>query len=903
MATSLSFDANARTALNFSRGHSTAAPVIQKPDGHGRELFLNHIWESLNAAAKILFFAVLTPMMLSAWGKEQFGLFAVANACVALMAFLDLGLRTLTRLGLTNPTLPESAKVRLHALNVAAFSLAAGAGVAVVVLLAVAGVWHRWLHLPPTGDVVIAVTAVLTAAMMWLQLLLERIAAAGRLSQIKAALFAGNLLAFALVFTLLHRGAALANVTTVYFAALAFPLLFLLPLAGLRAAEFLRVLFRLRPTEIFSTIKSGGFINLITASWIFQSYGLVLLISCFVGPAAAGTFFLFLKLSELLSVLGASASEPIIAALAGAATAQDRQRHFATGYKSAIALCLTGAVGYTFFCGDLFRIWLHRSLDHSYTGLLIGLFGIAAGFTRMITTASLGVGKPRAAALGLFAGAILVAGTIVAFRGNGGAELILAAGFIAAVFVVPAAQILAREFGSHFRKVWIEPVIRFTPALLIIIAVCAAASRIGNLTAAATAIVGSALICGRHIFARFDKSLPSETNASRLGYDTRSWRSALVMRSIDLLNPFRHARTFAWSGPCVVSSVAGLGDLFIHLPLIAGIVNESRRRGIETQVALRPVHADIGALCDWNVLSFDNALEDFFKKPTSLQPFSLLRRIREARRHHVDLWIDLTGNAVGALAIKLAGARKLTARVTRGGRSLINHQLPHALHENEYENVARVAAALGCEPDHSVFDRLRGEPLPGLENCVVLSLTTACRWRNWPLRNFLALIDRFPHVQFAIVGFDAEIAAEERDMLEAIRQRPNVTSLMDKMSILHLIRLIAHARAVITNDTGAAHIATAFRKPGAILFGPASPDKLAAPYGPKTFVDRTCPFHPCVQWTCRNQENWCMRKIEVAPVAEHLAAVLEETPFTRPQPIALEPTTLPPLAAAAPSIG
>jgi ADP-heptose:LPS heptosyltransferase len=197
------------------------------------------------------------------------------------------------------------------------------------------------------------------------------------------------------------------------------------------------------------------------------------------------------------------------------------------------------------------------------------------------------------------------------------------------------------------------------------------------------------------------------------------------------------------------------------------------------------------------------------------------------------------------------------------------------LHENEYGNVKRVAEILGCEPDYRIFDRLRSEPLPGLEDAVVLCLTTVCRWRDWPLQNFLALIDRFPKVQFVATGLSTEVAPEEQAVFAEILQRSNVVSRVDKMSILDLIRLIAHARAVVTNDTSTAHIANAFHKPGAVLFGPASPDKLAAPYGLKSFVDRTCPFHPCIQWTCRNQEDWCMRKISVTQVAEYLASVLD----------------------------
>jgi ADP-heptose:LPS heptosyltransferase len=881
MATSLSFTAFARNALNFPRSRTVqsmpAAGLRNKPERHGRELFLNHVWESLNAGAKILLFAVVTPMMLATWGQERFGLFAVANSCVALMAIVDLGLRTLTRVGLTNPHLSNSGKVRLHALNVAAFSAAGGSGVTIVTVLSLAGCWHRWLHLPPSGDLVIAMTAALTVAMMLTQLLLERIAAAGHLSRIKAALFVGNLLAFAMVVALLKHGGTVTGVTTAYFAALGFPLLFLLPVAHLNWRDFTRAVGKLQRHEISGAIKSGGWINLITASWIFQSYGLVLLISWVLGPAVAGTFFLFLKLSELLSVLGASASEPTIAALARAPTPLDRHRNFASGYKSAIALCLTGVVGYSFFCGDLFRIWLHRSLDHPYTGMLIGLFGVMSGFSRMVTAASLGVAKPRAAALGSLAGATFVAGAIMAFRSNAAPETILAAASVSSLLLLPGAVIISRDFGSTFNSIWIEPLIRFTPSLTVITFICWMAARSESLVWIATAILGSALICARYALRPAANFALTSGKDSRLGYDTRSLRSALVMKGIDLLNPFRRAEQFAWSGPCVVSSTGGLGDLFVHLPLIAGILNEAERRHIEIRVALRPVHAALGRACGWRIVPFDNALEDFFKNTKSFKISELVRRIRETRSDRTNLWIDLTGSAISALAIKCGGARKVAARITRGGRSLVNHWLPHTLHENEYANVERVAATLGCSADHTVFDRLRGEPLPGFENAVVLCLTTVCRWRNWPLENFRAIVDRFPEVPFVATGFTSEVPVEDRAALEGILRRSNVVSRMDNMSILDLIRLIAHARAVVTNDTSAAHIANAFRKPGAVLFGPASPDKLAPPYGLKSFVDRTCPFHPCVQWTCHNQANWCMRKISARSVAEHLESVLTMT--------------------------
>lgn len=901
MTTSAFFEPAARMRSFLSaRATKFAALTTNKYDPHGRELFLNHVWESLTAGAKILFFAVVTPMMLSTWGEARFGLFAVANSCVALMAITDLGLRMVTRVALSNRHLSDSAKLRLHAANFAAFVLAAGAATSIVALLALAGFWHRFLRVPDAGDFVIATTVLLTAVMMSLQLLVEPLAAAGHLSRIKAALFTGNVFAFAIVVALLHRHVGVTVVTTSYFAAIACPLLFLLPAANVQSRRFLAALTHLRPAEIFSTFSRGGWINLITAAWVFQTYALVLIVSWTMGPAAAGTFFLFLKLSDLLGLLGASASEPTIAALAAASGRQDRHRYFATAYRSALALCLTGAAGYTFFCDDLFLIWLHRSLTYSYTGLLIGLFGIAIGFSRIVTAAAVGLSKSRSAALGLLAGTALLVTLIGVMHGRGGPEMLLALSCIAAGCLLPAAARVARDIGGGISVVWLKPVIRFAPRLCLIVTVCAVAQNRGSPWMSA-AVVICAFVCGDYIFRPPRSRTLREGKTTLLGYDTRSWRSAIVMKGVDLLNPFHCTKPFAWSGPCVISSVAGLGDLFIHLPLIGGIVNACRARGLQVAVALRPAHVEIGRLCGWDVFPFDNGLEDFFKAGARLRVGELIVDLRNARKRAPALWIDLTGNAISALTIKASGANRIAARVSRGGNSFIDHPLPHYVLENEYDNRARVADYIGCALDGELHLRWTASALSHPTDSIVLCITTASRWKNWPLENFRSLIERFPESRFTVIGFRREVLTDELAELDRIRQQPNVVDQMDHLSVGEMVLLIARCRAVISNDTSAAHIANFFGKPGAVLFGPTSPHAYAAPYGLRVFHDSTCPYHPCVQWTCANQENWCMRKIGVAPVAQHLAAVLDSARPTQRPPVPGEAPQ--PLLAVAPAIG
>jgi ADP-heptose:LPS heptosyltransferase len=213
---------------------------------------------------------------------------------------------------------------------------------------------------------------------------------------------------------------------------------------------------------------------------------------------------------------------------------------------------------------------------------------------------------------------------------------------------------------------------------------------------------------------------------------------------------------------------------------------------------------------------------------------------------------------------------------------LIDYPLPHSVQENEYANNERVADYLGCRLDPTVYGRLRSTAIDGLEDAVVLATTTICRWRNWPLANFLALVERFPTTHFAVTGFTNEVLPEELPTLAKLLGKPNVSGLFDTLPLGDLIRLIAHSRAVVTNDTSTAHIANGFSKPGAVLFGPARPETFTPRDGKlRAFADTTCPFRPCVQWRCSNQQNWCMRKISVDDVADHLATVLEASTAVR----------------------
>jgi ADP-heptose:LPS heptosyltransferase len=57
-----------------------------------------------------------------------------------------------------------------------------------------------------------------------------------------------------------------------------------------------------------------------------------------------------------------------------------------------------------------------------------------------------------------------------------------------------------------------------------------------------------------------------------------------------------------------------------------------------------------------------------------------------------------------------------------------------------------------------------------------------------------------------------------------------------RTSILELAAVVAAARVVVTGDTGVAHLATAYRRPSVVLFGPVSPALWGPPPRPQHVV-------------------------------------------------------------------
>ena len=142
--------------------------------------------------------------------------------------------------------------------------------------------------------------------------------------------------------------------------------------------------------------------------------------------------------------------------------------------------------------------------------------------------------------------------------------------------------------------------------------------------------------------------------------------------------------------------------------------------------------------------------------------------------------------------------------------------------------------------------------------------------KRWPAESFAALADRLRAARLTplLLGAPGD-AARARRMLSAARPEP--ASLVGKDRPALLPHVLARLGALVSADTGVAHLAAALGVPTVTLFGPTDP-ALSAPRGPAAeAVVGAAPCAPCMLDACPI-EHVCMRAIAPAAVAARVRA-------------------------------
>jgi ADP-heptose:LPS heptosyltransferase len=148
--------------------------------------------------------------------------------------------------------------------------------------------------------------------------------------------------------------------------------------------------------------------------------------------------------------------------------------------------------------------------------------------------------------------------------------------------------------------------------------------------------------------------------------------------------------------------------------------------------------------------------------------------------------------------------------------------------EHEVARWCRLVEAYGASCDRDALD-LAPPPSDVATRCTVIHPGAAYGSRRWPAARWAAVAR-----QLAAEGHRVVVTGngEERDLAARVAGAaalPADDVLAGRLELADVCALVAQARLVLTADTGVAHLATAYRTPSVVLFGPIGPDRWGPP--------------------------------------------------------------------------
>jgi len=225
------------------------------------------------------------------------------------------------------------------------------------------------------------------------------------------------------------------------------------------------------------------------------------------------------------------------------------------------------------------------------------------------------------------------------------------------------------------------------------------------------------------------------------------------------------------------------------------------------------------------------------------------------REEKYDITIDLQGLLRSALMTWAAASpRRLGLMSAREGSRAAYNELIADTAISAAERYLTCLEHLEIPVQPLDFQLIPKKPLPeALQDFgPYIALHPYSRWRTklWPWRYYQELIDSMPERRFVVVGEGPWFPLHSLGHLADLR---------GKLSIGELVTVLSQAQAVLSTDSGPAHIAGALGRPTVVLFG-ATDWRKTKPSGAHVTIQTHGLFcSPCLKRTCwRDTPVECM---------------------------------------------
>ncbi len=269
-----------------------------------------------------------------------------------------------------------------------------------------------------------------------------------------------------------------------------------------------------------------------------------------------------------------------------------------------------------------------------------------------------------------------------------------------------------------------------------------------------------------------------------------------------------------------------------------------------------------------------------------------LREIIRLRRGHYDLAVILDNSDEKTLHAFLAGIPRRVGGAKRYFSRLLTDAVPVDPDAHQINDLNRaIVARLGCDvsdwrlelfPNPKAEATARGKleqtGWRGERPLVGINPGASAPNKRWFPERFAQVADALLEAGVHVVLFGARSDLPQvQAVLQAMRQTP--INLAAQLSLDELIVCLGLLDALVSGDTGPAHLAAAMGTRVVGLFGPSSARHFAPIGEGHVFIDRSSLCAPtCSFWTCRGDNRACMRSITAHEVLQRVSELLSASP-------------------------
>lgn len=251
-----------------------------------------------------------------------------------------------------------------------------------------------------------------------------------------------------------------------------------------------------------------------------------------------------------------------------------------------------------------------------------------------------------------------------------------------------------------------------------------------------------------------------------------------------------------------------LGDLLVAVPAIHAV-----RRA-------RPEHRLILAVPGWlrPIVDLIGGVDELHPTPGLNEPLAIAPG-------HINTAINMHGN--GPESRGVIAALQATHVIAHGGRdpAWIDGIL-------ERQRWVRLVEAFGMPGDLDDVAINRPEVPAAVPGGVVVHVGAFYGSRQWPIERFAAVCRALLGDGRPVVLTGSEAERQRAVAVAHLAGLPSEAVQAGRMGLAEFAAQIAGASLVISADTGAAHLASAYGTPSVVIFGPAPPEEWGPPPGP-----------------------------------------------------------------------